>query len=531
MAGVQIDGVNNKIDFDDDLDTSISANTDDTLVIEAGGNTMATITATTFTINDGTTITTADNTDTLTLISTDADALVGPNLNFYRNSSSPADGDLMGQIKFTGESAGSGIHTYGSIVMENNGVTDGQEQGKIKFNISMPDGALANVFNIDRTEICINEDSEDLDFRVESNANTHMLFVDGGNNRISMGDESPSNCGAIVTVSSGDSGATVNGTWDAFCIEGGGSRGMSILTPNNQTGAIVFGDPDDNDVGKFQYSHAENSMTFVVNATEALRISTSQVLSTGGEDGPDATNGGITIDTNAEDGAAFTFKNSDVAHGITDNAQTDTYFQIKKSDNAKGGVFITSLAEDMASERMVITANGDGDLSTTKSASGRGAITIGANTKSGTGVTYVNDDGNLLTIANYTQTNFIFDAEGTFHSNVGTATYDEYDDAQLVRAMDLSTSTKGLIASRFDDFVKYNHEDLAAAKIVGREEDGTPNSMVNWTAMSQLHNGAIWQQYEKTQRLTQAMYKLAVKTLGKEEADKLLDEEEIKLLN
>ena len=46
-----------------------------------------------------------------------------------------------------------------------------------------------------------------------------------------------------------------------------------------------------------------------------------------------------------------------------------------------------------------------------------------------------------------------------------------------------------------------------------------------------LHNGAIWQQYEKTQRLTQAMYKLATKTLGKEEADKLLDEEEIKLLN
>ena len=272
MAGIQIDGVNNKIDFDDDLDTSISANTDDTLVIEAGGNTMATITATTFTINDGTTITTADNTDTLTLVSTDADALVGPNLNFYRNSSSPADGDLMGQIKFTGESAGSGIHTYGSIVMENNGVTDGQEQGKIKFNISMPDGALANVFNIDRTEICINEDSEDLDFRVESNANTHMLFVDGGNNRISMGDESPSNCGAIVTVSSGDSGATVNGTWDAFCIEGGGSRGMSILTPNDQTGAIVFGDPDDNDIGKFQYSHAENSMTFVVNAAERMRI-------------------------------------------------------------------------------------------------------------------------------------------------------------------------------------------------------------------------------------------------------------------
>ena len=103
MAGVQIDGVNNKIDFDDDLDTSISANTDDTLVIEAGGNTMATITATTFTINDGTTITTADNTDTLTLTSTDADANSGPNLKLFRNSSSPADGDTGGVISFVSE--------------------------------------------------------------------------------------------------------------------------------------------------------------------------------------------------------------------------------------------------------------------------------------------------------------------------------------------------------------------------------------------------------------------------------------------
>ena len=55
--------------------------------------------------------------------------------------------------------------------------------------------------------------------------------------------------------------------------------------------------------------------------------------------------------------------------------------------------------------------------------------------------------------------------------------------------------------------------------------------MVNWTAMSQLHNGAIWQQYEKHQKLVSAFYKLAEKTIGKEEADKLLTDEEIQLLN
>jgi len=43
MAGIQIDGVNNKIDFDDDADTSISASTDDTLVIETAGSERARI--------------------------------------------------------------------------------------------------------------------------------------------------------------------------------------------------------------------------------------------------------------------------------------------------------------------------------------------------------------------------------------------------------------------------------------------------------------------------------------------------------
>ncbi len=36
-----------------------------------------------------------------------------------------------------------------------------------------------------------NEDGEDLDFRVESNAQTSMLFVDGGNNKVGVGTSSP----------------------------------------------------------------------------------------------------------------------------------------------------------------------------------------------------------------------------------------------------------------------------------------------------------------------------------------------------
>ena len=36
-----------------------------------------------------------------------------------------------------------------------------------------------------------NDESNDFDFRVESNGKTHMLFVDGGNDRVGIGTSSP----------------------------------------------------------------------------------------------------------------------------------------------------------------------------------------------------------------------------------------------------------------------------------------------------------------------------------------------------
>ena len=43
------------------------------------------------------------------------------------------------------------------------------------------------------SEAVFNENSVDYDFRVESNGNTHMLFVDAGNDRIGVGTDSPTN--------------------------------------------------------------------------------------------------------------------------------------------------------------------------------------------------------------------------------------------------------------------------------------------------------------------------------------------------
>jgi len=52
-------------------------------------------------------------------------------------------------------------------------------------------GASDQTFNITPTEVIINEDSKDIDFRVESNGNANMIFVDGGNDRVGIGTASP----------------------------------------------------------------------------------------------------------------------------------------------------------------------------------------------------------------------------------------------------------------------------------------------------------------------------------------------------
>jgi hypothetical protein len=87
-----------------------------------------------FAANAASTITSADNLPQLNLVSTDADALVGPQLNLWRNSGSAANGDLIGQITFTGEDSLSNTITYASIHGVASQVDNGAEDGTLHFS-------------------------------------------------------------------------------------------------------------------------------------------------------------------------------------------------------------------------------------------------------------------------------------------------------------------------------------------------------------------------------------------------------------
>jgi len=153
------------------------------------------------TILDGTTISTADNTTQLTLTSTDADASGGPVLDLYRNSSSPADNDTVGKLLFQGENDAGEKTTYAEVIGLMADVSNGTEDGQITFQ-TIKAGALVPRLTFADSETTINDGSVDVDFRVESNGNANMLFVDGGTDRVGIGTNSPDNLLHIKTTGS-----------------------------------------------------------------------------------------------------------------------------------------------------------------------------------------------------------------------------------------------------------------------------------------------------------------------------------------
>ena len=90
--------------------------------------------------------------------------------------------------------------------------------------------SVAGAVELDGGNVTINETSADVDFRVESNGNTHALFVDGGNDRVGILNSSPS-------VALDVTGAvTASGTITGNLFSGSGQD----ITKTIPTGGIIM---------------------------------------------------------------------------------------------------------------------------------------------------------------------------------------------------------------------------------------------------------------------------------------------------
>jgi hypothetical protein len=136
-------------------------------------------------VNGQATITTDDNNAQLTLISTDTDANVGPLLNLWRNSGTGTNGDLIGEIKFTGEDTVGSTNVFATISGVADQTNNGSEDGSLRFK-SLINGSLAerlvvsaagNV-EVSTGNLIIGTSGQGIDFSATSGTGTSELFDD-----------------------------------------------------------------------------------------------------------------------------------------------------------------------------------------------------------------------------------------------------------------------------------------------------------------------------------------------------------------
>jgi hypothetical protein len=102
---------------------------------------------------------------------------------------------------------------------------------------------------------------------------------------------------------------------------------------------------------------------------------------------------GLTVNQGANDDEIIALKSSDVAHGMTDLTDTDTYCLFKKRSATQGGLNIQAYTEGSIGIQMYssyVTGN------TGKNASANGAFNLTGRLKSGTTVTTMGSDHNII---------------------------------------------------------------------------------------------------------------------------------------
>ena len=462
-------------------------------------------------------------TSELTILSDDAGTTAGPDVTLHRDSTSPAAADLIGRVNFDGGDSSTPDPvqtTYASIEAQIDDTTDTSEDGTLLVR-TMQDGTLTTAFDVSTKTVF----SQDVDV----------------NGSVGIGTSSPD---GPLHVQSGSAGSVTASTEaDDIVIENSGNVGLSFLSPSTSSQAVYFGDADSNIRGYVQYTHGDDELHLGVGGSDAMRCATSTddpvclfkdgsatnptmafindldtgaylegagsySIATGGtrrfkldNSGAaflnDSTNAdmtiGLTINQGISDNQILALKSStDVDHGMTTVVETDTFADFRKLDAPNGGLVIRALTQSKIAFQ--VTGNPT-TVDTTDTVNSKAAVILKAEKKSGTSVGAMGSSDNLVSFENAGTTLAIIKGDGNWHGDTSWTALDEYDDAQLVRALDLERSSAGIIDSEFDAFIKDRRDMLEKAGIVSPDGADGSRGLVCYTRLWKLHNGAIWQSY------------------------------------
>jgi hypothetical protein len=200
---------------------------------------------------------------------------------------------------------------------------------------------------------------------------------------------------------------------------------------------------------------------------------------------------GFTVNQGAADDAIISRKSSDVAHGMTSIAETDTYGYDTKATAANGGLRMTGMS---AGTRALYLVGFHTTDDTAKSIAGDGAVMVAGAVKSGTSVADQGANANILVVRNNGTTRFILDADGDGHADVSWVTYDAHDDLALIADIEGALLSREMAEDPTGTMTE-RRKRLEETGVINagswHVENGHPRAMVNFTRLAMLHHGAL----------------------------------------
>jgi hypothetical protein len=171
-------------------------------------------------------------------------------------------------------------------------------------------------------------------------------------------------------------------------------------------------------------------------------------------------------------GESVSMQGSGVAHGMTTNADTTTFGNMKVYNSSYGGLQIEGYCET-ASQAEGFVVRAVGQETSTRSTAGTAPIVLKTYQKSGTTIANPSADKNIVAIRAGGNTRFIFDSDGDLHmdSTVSQSAWDGYDDMALLhgfRAMSVPS-----LRERWGDFIAAARPVLETTGVATFNDDGS----------------------------------------------------------